>query len=104
MAKKTEVSIRPLRDRVLVKAETDQEKETTTESGIIIPETVKEDAKGAKKGTVIAVGEGTREDGEVIPVAVKKGDTILFNWGDELELDGEEYHLVNESNILAVLE
>lgn len=100
---KNKVSIQPLRDRVLIQELSSDEGEMTTASGIIIPETAKEDARGAKKGKVIAVGDGAYDDGVKIPVAVKPGDIVLFNWGDELEYDGEEYVLVSESNILAVV-
>lgn len=106
MAKKDKVSIQPLGDRVLLKELSEKEKETTTASGIIIPETVSKETKGAKKAKVVAVGPGAwDEDGEKrIPLSVKKGDVVLFSWGEELEVDGEEYHVVAESNILAIID
>lgn len=103
MAKKNNVDIKPLRDRVLVRLIEEESAERETEAGIIIPETAKEENEKVKRGEVVAVGEGTPEDGEVIPVAVDEGDTVLFTWGEELEVEGEEYYIVNESNILAVV-
>ena len=100
-SKKESFKIKPLGDRVLIK-ELDKESGGETKSGIIIPETVTED-KGSKKGTVIAAGEGRYEDGKLIPVKVKVGDTVLFQWGDMLKIDGEEYYMVSESSVLAVV-
>lgn len=102
MAKKSEPSIKPLGDRVLVQELGNDDKEKKTASGIILPDSHKED-KGARKAKVVAVGEGRYEEGKLIPVRVKAGDIVLFNWGDDLTVDGVEYHIVNESNILAVL-
>lgn len=106
MAKKEKVNIKPLGDRVLLKELSKEEKETTTASGIIIPETVSKETKGAKKAKVVAVGPGGwDEDGEKrIPLSVKKGDVVLFTWGDELEVDDEEYYIVSESSILAIID
>ena len=92
--------VSPLGDRVLIKEVKDVM--TETKSGIIIPETVSDD-KGAKRGKVIAVGEGHYADGKLIPIRVKVGDTVLYQWGDDLKIDGEEYTLVNESSVLAVI-
>jgi chaperonin GroES len=100
---KSSIGVRPLADRVLVRNLLSNEKEKKTDSGIIIPETVKKDTSGSKRGIVIAVGEGRFDDGERVPMSVKEGDEVLFSWGDELEVDGEEYWIVNESNILAVI-
>lgn len=103
IAKKPEkngLKVRPLGDRVLLKEI--KESVSETKSGIIIPETVNDD-KGAKKGKVMAVGEGRYEEGKLIPVHVRVGDTVLFQWGDVLKIDGEEYTIVNESNIIALV-
>ncbi|MDP3661701.1 MAG: co-chaperone GroES [bacterium] len=91
----------PLGDKALIKVEKN-EKENERLSGIIIPATVKED-RGAKRGTVVAVGEGRYEEGKLIPMKVKSGDEVLFQWGDEITVDGVEYHMVGESSILAVI-
>lgn len=101
--KKSNVDIQPLRDRVLVKLEAEEGGERETEAGIIIPETAKDEDKKVKRGTVVAVGEGEVRDGETVPVAVDEDDTVLFTWGNQLEIEGEEYYVVNESNILAVV-
>jgi len=93
--------IKPLQDRVLIK-EDGESKEKKTSSGIIIPVTVNED-KGSKRGTVVAVGQGRTESGKHVPIAVKEGDVVLFQWGDKIKIGEEEYYLVKESEILAVV-
>lgn len=104
MAKKSssgDSSIRPLGDRVLIKPK-EQGEETKSPSGIILPDSGSDDRKD--RGEVIAVGEGKRgDDNELIPVAVKVGDQVIFQWGDKVEFQGEEYYLVSEGNILAVI-
>ncbi len=92
--------VRPLGDRVLVR-EIKKEGERSV-SGIIIPETVGED-RGSKKGEVVAVGPGKHDDGVLIPMTVKVGDKVLFQWGDKLTVDGTEYEMVAESSILAII-
>ncbi len=97
---KSALKVKPLGDRVLVRElKSGGEKSV---SGIIIPETVSED-RGAKKGEVVAIGPGKYEDGKVIPMSVKVGDKVLFQWGDKLTIDGEEYEMISESGILAVI-
>jgi len=93
--------VRPLMDRVLIEEDTDS-KEKKTSSGIIIPSTVNED-KGGKRGKVVAVGAGRVEDGKVIPLSVKVGETVLFQWGDKIKVEEEEYFIVRESEILAII-
>ena len=91
----------PLHDRVLVRRIEGEEK---TKGGLIIPDTAKEKPS---EGEVIAVGEGARKDsGELIPPAVKAGDRILFGkWsGTEVKLDGVEYLIMKESDIMGILE
>ena len=91
----------PLGDRVLVKP---MEKEKKTKSGIIIPDTV--DKERPEMGKIIAVGEGKiTDEGKVIPIKVKVGNTVLFTkYGpDEVKIDDEEYLIVSESNILAII-
>ncbi len=100
-SKKIETEIIPLKDRVLIK-ENKESRENKTLSGIIIPVTVNED-KGSKSGKVIAVGSGSYEDGKLIPVSVKVGDQVLFQWGDKVVVSGEEYFLVKESELLAII-
>jgi len=101
MSNKKIQKITPLGDRVLIQI-TEESSVNKTKSGIIIPETMK-DSHGARKGEVIAVGEGRRENGKLIPVVVKKGDKVLFSWGDDMKIDGIEYQLVSELNILAII-
>lgn len=93
--------IQPLGDRVLIR-EIEAEEGGKTESGIIIPDSVKED-RGAKKGEVIAVGAGRYDDGDLLPMSVKVGDTVLYQWGDTIKIKDEEYVMVSESNIIGVI-
>jgi chaperonin GroES len=97
--------IRPLGDRVLVRPLLEEERSGRTKSGIVIPDTV--DKERGEKGEVIAVGPGRMTDeGKLIPLSVKKGQKIVFSkYGpDEIKIDGKEYYIINESNILAVIE
>ena len=90
----------PLHDRVLVRR---IEGEAKTAGGLIIPDSAKEKPQ---EGEVIAVGEGARKDsGELIPMAVKAGDKILFGkWScTEVKLDGEELIIMKESDILGII-
>lgn len=95
------MKFRPLHDRVVVRR---LEGEERTKSGIIIPDTAKEKPS---EGEVIAVGPGARnEDGELVAMDVKAGDRILFGkWsGTEVKLDGEDFLIMKESDILGVIE
>ena len=102
MTTATKVSIKPLEDRVVVQA---NEAETTTASGLVIPDTAKEKPQ---EGTVLAVGPGRwDEDGaKRIPLDVAVGDTVLYSkyGGTEVKYRGEEYLILNARDILAVLE
>lgn len=103
MAHKTH--IRPLGDRVLILPLGEEDKQGKTKSGIIIPDTVNKERP--EEGKVIACGEGKlTDDGTLIPLKVKKGDRVIFSkYGpDEIKIDGEEYLIVSESNILAIIE
>jgi len=102
MAKNAKLSLRPLGDRIVVKPEgKDGEKKLV--SGIIIPESV--DKEKPAKGTVVAVGQGKYDDGKLQPMQVKVGDVVLFSkYGyDEVKIDGEEYYVLSESSVLAVV-
>ncbi|MEK7180338.1 MAG: co-chaperone GroES [Patescibacteria group bacterium] len=94
-------TIQPLGDRVLIKPISADEKKTA--SGIIIPDTI--DKEKPEQGIVIAVGEGKYDDGKLIPVSVKKGQKVVFSkYGyDEIKIDGEEYYILEEKNILAIV-
>lgn len=89
------LNIKPLADRVLVEP---MEAETTTASGIIIPDTAKEKPQ---KGTVVAVGPGTKDESMTVSV----GDQVLYGKyaGTELKLDGNDYLIMRESDILAIV-
>ncbi len=89
------VNIKPLADRVLVEP---MEAETTTASGIIIPDNAKEKPQ---KGKIVAVGPGTSDN----PITVKKGDTVLYGKyaGTELKLDGKDYLIMRENDIFAII-
>lgn len=104
--KKNSVDIKPLADRVLIREETADEGERKTESGIIIPEAVGDDEKhGANRGEVVAVGGGkVNDDGSKTEIPVSVGDTVIFSWGEKLTIDEVDYHIVDQSNILAVIE
>lgn len=101
-SKQSSSGIVPLHDRVVVREIGAEDAERKTESGIIIPVTVKED-KGAKRGRVIAKGPGRYEDGKLLPMGVAVGDTVLFQWGDEVTIDGEKYSILRESEIIAII-
>ncbi len=93
--------LRPLHDRVIVQR---IEEETKTPGGIIIPDTAKEKPQ---QGKIIAVGNGKLlEDGKVIPLTVKEGDRVLFSKyaGTEVKVQGEEYLIMREDDILAIVE
>jgi chaperonin GroES len=95
------MKFRPLHDRVVVKRIEAEEK---TAGGIIIPDTAKEKPQ---QGEVVAVGPGGRDEaGKLIPIDVKAGDRILFGkWsGTEVKIDGVEYLIMKESDIMGVLE
>lgn len=95
------MSITPLGDRVIVTA---GESEEVTASGIVLPDTAKEKPQ---KGKVIAVGTGrVLENGQRVPLEVKEGDIVVFAkyGGTEIEIDGEEYVILSERDLLAVLQ
>ena len=89
----------PLHDRILVRR---VEAEETARGGIIIPDTAKEKPQ---EGVVVAVGTGKREKGELIPLAVKEGDRILFGKyaGNEVRIDDEELVIMREEEVLGIL-
>lgn len=91
----TKVNIKPLADRVLVKP---AEAEQKTAGGIIIPDTAKEKPQ---KGTVVAVGSGKKDE----PMTVKVGDEVLYGKysGTELNVEGNDYLMMRESDILAII-
>ena len=95
------VNIKPLEDKILVQA---NEAETTTASGLVIPDTAKEKPQ---QGKVIAAGNGkVNDEGKRVPLDVKAGDLILFGkyTSQEVKLDGEEYLIMREDEVLAVID
>ena len=97
---KTAISFTPLHDRILVRRVEEGE---TVRGGIIIPDSAKEKPQ---EGEVISVGKGkSNDEGKVFPLDVKAGDKILFGKysGTEIKLDGEEFLIMHESDVLGVL-
>jgi chaperonin GroES len=95
----TKVAIRPLEDRIVVQA---VEAETTTASGLVIPDTAKEKPQ---EGIVLAIGPGRFEDGQRVPLDVKEGDRVLYSkyGGTEVKYDGDEYLILSARDVLAVV-
>ena len=97
---KADLNVRPLHDRILVKRMSEDDK---TSGGIIIPDTAKEKPQ---KGEIVATGKGRiLEDGKTLPLEVKAGDKVLFSKysGTELKLNGFEYLMMREEDILGIL-
>ena len=94
------MNIKPLADRVVVKL---VEAEETTKSGIILAGSAKEKPQIAE---IIAVGPGATEDGKLIPMEVKVGDRVITSKyaGTEVKVDGQEYNILKQSDILAIVE
>ena len=96
----TVTDIKPLGDRVVIKA---LEKEERTKSGIVLPDTAKEKPQ---EGEVMAVGTGkVLENGQKVPLEVKEGDTVIFSKyaGTEIKIDGEELLILSERDVLAIV-
>ena len=95
------MKVKPLHDRILVQTIDDGEQQV---GGIIIPDTAKEKPQ---QGRVVAAGKGKlREDGNITPMDVKSGDTILFGKysGQEIKVDGEDYLIMREHEVLGVVD
>ncbi len=95
------MNIRPLQDRIIVER---VEEETTTAGGIIIPDTVSKEKP--QEGVVVAAGKGkVTPEGKVLPLDVKTGDKVLFGKyaGSEIKVDGKEYLIMREDDILGVV-
>ncbi len=96
------MNIRPLQDRIIVER---VEEETKTAGGIIIPDTVSKEKP--QEGKVVAAGKGkVTPEGKVLPLDVKEGDRVLFGKyaGSEIKVDGKEYLIMREDDILGVLQ
>ena len=96
------IGIQPLANRVVVKPLSADEMGTTTAAGIIIPDSAQEKPE---QGTVVAVGPGRVDDGQRVPVEVAVGDRVLFSkYGyDSVKLEGQEYYVIAEDKILAII-
>jgi chaperonin GroES len=95
------MKLRPLQDRIIVKR---LEEETVTAGGILIPDTAKEKPQ---RGEIVAVGKGkVTEEGKVLPIDVKVGDKVLFGKyaGTEIKMEGQDYLIMREDDILGVIE
>lgn len=94
------MNIKPLGDRIVIKV---LEKEERTVGGIVLPDTAKEKPQ---KGEALAVGSGELVDGKRVPLEVKVGDKIIFSKyaGTEVKIDNEEYLILRQSDVLAILE
>lgn len=94
------MNIKPLGDRIIIKV---IEGEETTKSGIVLPGTAKEKPM---QGEVLAVGSGEMVDGKKIPLELKVGDKVIYSKysGTEVKMDGNEYLIVRQSDVLAVIE
>ncbi len=98
---KTELGVRPLHDRILVRRMAEEEK---TAGGLFIPDTAKEKPQ---RGEIVAAGKGrVTEDGKILPLEVKAGDKVLFSKyaGTEIKLSGEEYLMMREEDILGIVQ
>lgn len=95
------MNLKPTRDRIVIKV---LEAETMTKSGLVIPDAATEKPN---QGEVLATGEGRiTEDGTLVPMEVKAGDRILFgkNAGHPIKIDGEDYHILKEDDVMAIVE
>lgn len=101
MAKTTELGVRPLHDRILVRRMAEEER---TAGGLFIPDSAKEKPQ---RGEIVAAGKGrVTEDGKTLPLEVKAGDKVLFTKyaGTEIKLSGEEYLMMREEDILGIIQ
>ena len=94
------MNIKPLGDRIIIKV---IENEETTKSGIVLPGTAKEKPM---QGEVLAVGSGEMVDGKKIPLELKVGDKVIYSQyaGTEVKMDGNEYLIIRQSDVLAIIE
>ncbi len=94
------MNIKPLGDRVIIKV---MENEETTKSGIVLPGNAKEKPM---QGEILAIGSGEMVDGKKIPLEVKVGDKVIYSKyaGTEVKMDGAEYLVIKQSDILAIVE
>lgn len=95
-------SVTPLGDRVLIKPLEVKEKEKRSAAGIILLSDTAKDT--VDRGTVVAVGEGRiNSNGDLVEPKVKKGDKVIFQWGDKIFIGEDEHYIVSESGVLAII-
>lgn len=99
----SEVSIKPLGDRVVIRPLTDEEAGSTSASGIIIPDSAAKEKND--QGVIVAVGPGARDDdGKRMDMEVKVGDRVIFkSWAEKIKHEKEEYWVISESDILGII-
>lgn len=99
----SEVNIKPLGDKVVIRPLTDEEAGSASASGIIIPDSAAKDKND--QGIIVAVGPGAKdEDGKRMDMEVKVGDRVLFkSWAEKMKIEKEEYWIISESDILGVI-
>ncbi len=97
------MEIKPLNDNVVIKPD-EKASEIKTKSGLYL-NTDAQETKGNKQGKVIAVGPGalSKDGNKRLEMSVKKGDVVLYSWGDSVEIEGVSYEIVSESHILGIL-
>lgn len=100
MAQSTSIKLAPLGDRIVVAP---LPKDEATASGILIPDSANREKP--ERGTVVAIGPGRYDDGDLLPMTVSVGDVVLFSkYGyDEVKLDGADYYILPESQVLAII-
>lgn len=100
---RSSIGLLPLGEKVVIRPLSDEEMGTKSPSGIIIPDGASKEK--SDRGVVVSVGPGrVGDDNERIPMSVKPGDRVIFQWGDKIEYGGRDYYLVSESNISAIIE
>ena len=90
--------LKPLSDHVVVESLKEEKKK----GGIILPDTVNKERQ--EQGKVVATGPGKLVDGKRAPIQVKRGDVVVYSFGHEIKIDGKEYTIVSEDNILAIIQ
>ena len=94
--------VKPLADRVIVKEE-EKDEVKKTDTGILVPNSNEKDAN-SRRGEVVAVGPGRYgDDNELLPMTLKVGDKVVFQWGEKMRIDGVEYYIVREGDILGII-
>ncbi len=96
------MKIVPMGDRILVVVKEETPKEVTTKSGIILTEEAKKKSR-QRIGTVVKVGKGRYEAGKRMPMDIEEGNKVIFDFGEEITIEGEDYYILREIDVLAVI-